>query len=206
MTPNLPPSPERDAMNQPANCMKVAAAAVATLTTVACGSYDESSGLIDLGGRTGLTTVRVNELMAANSSTAADDFGESDDWIELYNPSRKEASLGGYFISDGAESPYEWELPQRVVVPAKGFLVLWADGDPEQGDLHLGFRLSSSGEGVWITGPDGTSIDAVTFGVAPSANASYSRYPDGADIRDDGTWEWCSNPTPGESNGEACDQ
>jgi hypothetical protein len=180
-----------------------AIAGMVALTSVACGSYDESSGLIDLGGVGPVADVWINELMPQNSSTLADDAGDFDDWIEIYNADSYDVSLAGYFISDNASEPYRSTLSADAVVPAGGFLILWADGDAD-GGLHLGFRLSADGEGVWLTSPDGSLVDFVTFGPAGATDSSYSRYPDGGDASAGGEWRWCSSPTPGELNGENC--
>jgi len=167
------------------------------LTAVACGSYDESSGLIEMGGTGALPDIRINELMARNPSGS--------DWIELYNSADREVSLAGYYVSDTADALYRARLPVEAVVPAEGFLVLYADDDTTQGGLHLGFKLSGDGEGVWLTSADGRIVDSVTFGSDGPAGSSYARYPDGGDVDVDGTWEWCSTPTQGRSNGEGCE-
>ena len=187
-------------MSQPGTAWR-ALAGTLVLIGVACGSRDQSSGLIGVGGRN--TPVRINELMPRNSFAWQDDHGESDDWIELYNPDGTDVSLSGYFLSDNADSPYKARLTDAAIVPAKGFLVLTADNEPEQGDLHLGFGLNADGEGVWLTTPDGRSVDSVTFGSGAS-DSSYSRYPDGVDIDKGGSWAWCSIPTPDALNGESC--
>jgi hypothetical protein len=180
-------------------------AEIIALSSVACGgSYDESSGLIDIGGTGPITDVRINELMPRNSLTLADDYGDYDDWLELYNPGDSDVALAGYFVSDTVQSPDKWLLPAEAVVPAEGFLILWADGQPEQGALHLGFRLSGNGEGAWLSSPDGSPVDSVTFELVGTSDTSYSRYPDGADLDEGGSWEWCSAPTPRELNGDSC--
>jgi hypothetical protein len=37
----------------------------------------------------------INELMPVNSTTVADNYGEFDDWIELYNLSSSTVDLSG---------------------------------------------------------------------------------------------------------------
>ena len=139
--------------------------------------------------------------MSQNSSVVADEWGEYDDFIELSNTSNEDISLAGYFVSDSADEPFEAKLPEGVVVPAKGFLLLWADHDPQQGGEHVDFALSAAGDGVWLTSPDGTLLDAVQFG-ASTEDWSYARY---SEIGPDGSvWDWCAIPTPGAENGDAC--
>src|SRR5665647_1552707 len=44
--------------------------------------------------------VVINELMPVNSTTVADNYGEYDDWIELYNLSPSPQDLTGCYLSD----------------------------------------------------------------------------------------------------------
>lgn len=167
------------------------------LAGAACGDREASSGLI--GYRTGANLeLYVNELMPSNSDTFADEAGEFDDWFELLNLGENDVELGGFFVSDDETSPRKGALPDGLVVPAGGVLVLWADGSPQQGDHHLGFRLSAAGEGLWLSDGGGELIDGVRFG-APGESQSLQRFPDGT-----GEPEWCSLPSPGELNGDGC--
>ena len=72
-------------------------------------------------------------------------------------------------------------------MPAHGFLLVWADGKPSANstnspDLHVSFKLDKAGEAIGLFAPDGTAIDALTFG-AQTANVSEGRYPDGGALR-----------------------
>ena len=42
----------------------------------------------------------INEIMASNDQTIADEFGEFDDWIEIYNNGNQSINLFGYHLSD----------------------------------------------------------------------------------------------------------
>ncbi len=139
----------------------------------------------------------INELMASNQTTAFDEFDEADDWIELYNPTDEDVSVAGYFLSDKADNPTKAVLPD-VTVPAGGVLLLWADDDTEQGALHLPFKLSAAGEGVYLTGPSGALLDSVTYESA-AGDESLGRSEDGA-----GEFVWCAVSTPSELNGSNC--
>ena len=74
-------------------------------------------------------------------------------------------------------------------------MLLWADNDPEEGELHLDFKLSSGGESILLFGPDGfTPIDEVTF-EALGTNISSGRTTDGGS-----DFQEFITTTPGESN------
>ncbi len=141
--------------------------------------------------------VFINELMASNSSTIADEFGEYDDWIELYNPNADTVDIRGLFITDDFSIPKKHQIPSNTnitKIPPLGYLLLWADGTPAQGPLHLNFKLSASGEAVGIYDTSLTVIDTVRFGIQTN-NVSYGRFPDGNSY-----WRLFGNPTPGASN------
>jgi len=136
--------------------------------------------------------VHLNELMAVNDSTIADEAQEYDDWFELYNSSVLPLSLLGYSVSDDLEDTLGWAFPDTTI-PGESFLLVWADDDEEQGPLHTTFKLSGSGEGLYLRHA-GAIVDSVSFG-ASGADTSYARLPDGG-----GDWQWTAEPTPGASN------
>ena len=83
-----------------------------------------------------------------------------------------------------------------MTIAPGGYARLWADGEPEQGPTHLGFKLSKSGEAIGLFEADGmTLIDSLTFG-PQQRDVSYGRTADGGTL-----WESFKAPTPGRSNG-----
>lgn len=122
--------------------------------------------------------VVVNELMASNTSTVADQDGDYDDWVELYNNGPEDADLSGWFLSDNPASPRKWAFPQGTILPAGSYLIVWADEDDDQAGLHADFKLSKSGESVILSDPDGIVIDQVDFG-AQQDDMGYARVPNG---------------------------
>jgi hypothetical protein len=49
--------------------------------------------------------VLINELSAANRTNMADDFGEFEDWIELYNAGAATVDISNFFLSDNPANP-----------------------------------------------------------------------------------------------------
>jgi hypothetical protein len=88
------------------------------------------------------------------------------------------------------------------VIPAGGFILLWADGDGWKGGTHLPFRLSGSGDGFTLgrivpgSGqvPRVSTLEQVEFD-QQTEDISIGRFPDG------GQWQTLNTPTPGYSNG-----
>lgn len=146
-----------------------------------------------------ITDLRVNEFLAINNSIIADEFGDYDDWIEIYNAGSTPVYLAGIYISDDFTEPDKWQIPftdsASTIIPPDSFIVLWADGEPEQGVLHLDFKLSGDGEQIVIYTPDLTTlIDSITF-AEQCPDVSCGRQPDGA-----GGWLFFPEPTQGSSN------
>ena len=95
----------------------------------------------------------LNEFMAANASTFEDDTGAFPDWIEIFNRGTSDVSLAGYAISDSLGQPLKHLISDAsLVVPAAGYVVLFADGDVDQGSDHLSFRLTVDGEDLLLSG------------------------------------------------------
>ena len=119
----------------------------------------------------------LNEWMANNTTTESDEYGEFNDWIELYNNSNESINLVGYFLSNKANEPTKYTFPDIVLNP-NSYLVLWADEDSLQGALHLPFKLDSERDDILLSMPDTTSIDYF-FHHDLDSNITMSRIPNG---------------------------
>ncbi len=119
----------------------------------------------------------INELLASNGTTQADQDGEFDDWIELYNNTNASINLSNYYLTDDATNPNQWAFPSGTAITANGYLIVWADNDTMQTGLHANFKLSTSGETLYLF--DGSSIvDQVNFS-AQTIDISFGRYVNG---------------------------
>lgn len=153
------------------------------------------------GSSTPALALSINEWMAANVGFAADPAdGHFDDWFELYNPNDVAVDLTGYSLTDNPTNiTGRWPVPAGVIVPARSFLLVWADEEIDQNainsaDLHAGFKLSQSGEAIGLFAPDGSLIDSVSFGMQ-SDDVTQGRWSDGtANI------SFMSVPTPRAAN------
>jgi hypothetical protein len=131
-----------------------------------------------------IVPVTINEWMASNLKVVADSAdGDFEDWFELYNSGATAVDLTDYVLSNGTNGASALQIPFGYSIPAHGFKLVWADNEPEQnnttnGDLHVNFKLSKSGDSIALFTPTGTLLDAVTFG-AQIDNISGGRYPDG---------------------------
>ena len=103
----------------------------------------------------------INEFSAANKEHLTDNYGETPDWIEIYNSGATDIDLTGYYMSDNLANPTKWEVPGGIV-PAGGFLIVYATGRDEffGGFLHAGFKITQTqGEDIVLTGPGQAVID-----------------------------------------------
>jgi hypothetical protein len=138
----------------------------------------------------------LNEIMASNATTIADEDGDFEDWIEIFNPESNTINLAGFGLSDDYENPFRWVFPD-VNIPAGGFILVWASGKDRnnpQSQLHTNFSISSAGEEVLLTHPSGERVDEIAP-VIITTDISYGRQPDGSD-----SWYYFDEPTPGSSN------
>lgn len=144
----------------------------------------------------------INEFMASNSHTLADGTGNYEDWFEIYNPNGFSVDIAGYYLTDNLNTPTKYKLPtgsSQTIIPANGFLLLWASGEPSRGATHVSFKLSADGEQLGLYKADGvTRVDTVTFG-AQRTDISRGRQPDGSS-----SWlffqQATNNTSPGASN------
>jgi len=128
--------------------------------------------------------VWLNEMQADNQSGPVDNYGEREPWVELYNAGTNALDLGGYGLSDNYTNLARWNFPSNVVVPGGSFLVVWCDGETNQGTAeapHAGFRLASGGGRVAMSRRVGGTNQLVDYLTGPNLplNWSYGDVPDG---------------------------
>ncbi len=143
----------------------------------------------------------INEVMASNVDGEQDEAGEYEDWIELYNAGPGEVDLAGLFLSDTYPATGPWafpsDRPETTILPSGGYLLVFADGEPEEGPLHTDFKLDKEGEEVVLMQQIGSEmhvIDRLAFGIQ-ARNKTFGRYPDGSSIL-----EYLGSPTPRATN------
>jgi hypothetical protein len=139
----------------------------------------------------------INEFLADNETINQDEQGQYEDWIELYNAGDAPLDLGGMYLTDDLSDPAQWRIPDGTLIPAGGFVLIWADDDEDDGPLHANFKLGKDGEEIGLFDRDSAAnalVDSLVFD-AQQTDVSTGRLPDGGE-----TWTTFSSPTPGESN------
>lgn len=119
----------------------------------------------------------INEFLADNDTTHADQDGEFDGWVELYNNSDVDLSLWGFKLSNDPEHIDKWSFPDTMIT-AGGYLTVWTDADEDQEGLHCNFELSAEGGQILFLAPDLTELDNVDYDLQ-SPDRSTGRFPNG---------------------------
>jgi len=138
----------------------------------------------------------INEFNASNKNVKKDEYGEYEDWVEIYNGSEQEVWLADYFLSDNMGSPGKYRFPEAYINPG-GFFLVWLDGQDEQGENHASFRISKEGEELRLSEQPSSGfrlVDSVSFGLQES-DISMGREVDGG-----AEWILFPSPTPNYSN------
>jgi len=121
-------------------------------------------------------TVLINEVIAHTDTGNPAPF-DSNDVIELYNPTSTAINLSGFYLSDNLDNLEKWAIPSNTTIPAYGFLAF--DEDDFHTDRVNGFGLNKAGEEVVLSSANGV-VDSVRF-KGQENGASYGRFPDGSE-------------------------
>ncbi|MCE9613886.1 MAG: lamin tail domain-containing protein [Lentisphaerae bacterium] len=151
-----------------------------------------------------LPALGISEVMPDNRATVADNHGDFDPWIEVYNGGRVAVDLAACRLSNDETDLERWTFPAGTTLGAGERLVVWADGEPAEsapGFPHASFRLSP------VTGVVTLArayfdrlqwLDALHYAnVGP--DASFGSYPDGDGL----ARQVFATPTPGAPNSPA---
>ena len=114
--------------------------AVLTAVSTACKD-DNETDLIT--GSSDIKGLYINEVCTSGT-----------DWIELYNSSDSEISLGGFLVQDSKGADEEYTFPSGAKIGSKSYLVLYKEND-------FSFGLSGSGDAVTLIDNQGHIIDNI---------------------------------------------
>lgn len=141
--------------------------------------------------------VVINEYSCANISQTPDNYGEYNDWVELYNAGSSAANIGGYHMSDNVNKPNKWAFPAGTTIPAGGFLRVICSGRDVVSGIwyHTNYKMTQcKPEEVCFSNASGNILDSMTLRRNQS-NHSWGRTTDGGT-----NWSVFMTPTMGASN------
>ncbi len=114
--------------------------------------------------------IAINEVMSSNGATIADEDGDYEDWIEIYNFDEVPINLEGYGLSDNYSNPYKWIFPNVTINPGQ-HIIVWTSGKnrrPTQGEYAPGILREV------YAGIPGTAVSDLTNHISYPANPTTS--------------------------------
>lgn len=133
----------------------------------------------------------INEYITHNKSKDYNKTGNYYDWIELYNKTDKDITLGNVYLSDNNSNLPKFKIP-NTVIKSKDYLVIYLSEEAVEGEIHANFKLSDNEQ---IVLSDGKKIyESINITKLPD-NVSYGLK--------DNKWYYFTTPTPGKVNNTA---
>ncbi len=140
--------------------------------------------------------LRISELMSANQSYVKGPYGDTWDWVELYNGGTESVNLKDYTFSTDAGELHSHQLPDKKLAPGQYCVLILSDKNDSfpRGYGRLPVTLSAKGESVYLS----RGGEVVDYGILPAlpTDISYGRA-----TGNDG-FSCLRVPTPESPNGE----
>ena len=145
-----------------------------------------------------LGQIVINEFSASNFDSHQDNYGEYEDWIELYNTSNSDVDLNGWYLTDKPNNLTKWQFPSSFIVSANSVAIIYCSGLDEinGGVAHSNFKITQTkfNEVFVLSDASGSVVDSIS--VVP-AQKSHSR---GRDVNGGSTWSLFTTATPNANN------
>ena len=121
--------------------------------------------VIPWGSGSAMSTAPVSfsEVMTANASAVADDYGAYSDWFEIVNDSERAVDLTGWMVLRGAESLDVFTFGRHMLEPDE-HLVVFASGRSQNTPgyvYHAPFGLAASGDMLTLLDAQGRVVDTI---------------------------------------------
>ena len=140
----------------------------------------------------------INEYSAANYNTLQDNYGEYEDWVELYNPTATDIDINGWTLTDKPSNPTKWLFPSSFVVPANGVALIYCSGRDELNPTgaHTNFKITQTKGSEVLMLSNASSVFQDSIRVLPNQKShTRGRETDGAV-----NWSVFTSGTPNTSN------
>ena len=142
--------------------------------------------------------ILINEYSAANYNTSSDNYGEFEDWVELYNPTAAPIDINGWAITDKPANPTKWVIPSSFTIPANGVAIIYCSGRDELigTNAHSNFKITQTkGNEVFMLS-DAAGVFQDSIHVLPNQNShTRGRETDGSTV-----WSVFTTGTPNATN------
>ena len=142
--------------------------------------------------------VVINEYSASNFDSHLDNYGEYEDWVELYNTTNSDIDLNGWSLTDKPANLTKWSFTGSFIVSANSVAIVYCSGRDELvgGVAHTNFKITQTkaGEVFVLSDASGNIVDSAR---AVPAQKSHSR---GRDVNGGSSWSVFTTATPNTSN------
>ncbi len=135
--------------------------------------------------------VFISEALSVSGSRVS----YANDWIEIHNSTDSEVDMTGYGLSTD-DDIVEFTFPETKIKPG-GYLLIYCTGTEQAVSgktLRTAFKLSNSGETLYLTNSLGRVVDIFSTGKQRNGISS------GRDESDPSNRLFFSTPTPGKAN------
>lgn len=127
----------------------------------------------------------LNEIQAENLSGPTNGLGQRVPWVELYNAGTQAVSLAQLCLANNYTNLAQWSFPTGTVIPARGFKVVFADGQSHlstSNELHANFTLPPGAGDVVLSRLSSQGqlevLDILTY-AGLQADRTFGSIPDG---------------------------
>ena len=137
----------------------------------------------------------ISEIMPGNSVSVPDENGNYPDWIELWNNSDHDIDLQDVGLSDSGDA-IRFLFPKATLKVGERLIVYCDDTNQAEAGkaYHAKFKLSTTGETVYLYQPSAYLIDSVTYRIMGS-DTSWA-------LQEDGSFAEVTSYSPGYENTE----
>lgn len=148
---------------------------------------------------TAFSQIVINEYSAANYDGYTDNYGEFEDWMELYNSGAAAINLNGYYLSDKSDNLTKFQINNPINIAPNDHLMVYASGRSEvnANNIHTSFKITQTKGNEWwiLTDPDGVTVVDSLFVRPALTNQSRGRITDGGT-----NWGVFDNASPNGNN------
>ena len=140
-----------------------------------------------------VTGIEISEISSRNTQLSCGGC-ESCDWVELHNTNGADVSIDAFTLCDDPSDFDDMNLSGTI--PANGYLLVYCCKDGcTTADTHVCVRMGISryGDHLYLYDSHGNPIDEVEVPSIPEKDMTYAR-------KADGTFGYCTEPTPAEAN------
>ncbi len=166
-----------------------------------CGLTEERDFYEDADPDADPSKLIINEIQVGNIDQYIDFSYNYGAWAEFYNPTTENIQMDGLYVSDNAEEPFKFQLPNGTgVVKGGDFRVIYFDHNSADGTFgdsaykQVRFKLQNGGGKLYLFDQEGKMLSSAEYPeLIP--RCSWARTEDGGK-----EWRWTGNPTPAASN------